>query len=230
MRARFDFNKIVYLILAIIPFVCLIFLVDRYKVDVPYQDDWELVPLLDNFYQGTLSLGDFLLQHAERRHFFPKIVMIILVHFSGWNISYMLAMNILTALGIFVTLIYQMKTTMRSIGNYKIDWAIPIISLIIFSLNQWESWSWGWMLQSFMNVFVVVNGIILLANPVFNRSRFLSAVLLGIIATYSSANGIIYWFIGLLILSFISFNNNGLKKSIIILWMLAGSITIWSYL
>jgi len=97
---------------------------------------------------------------------------------------------------------------------------------MVFSLNQWENWLWGWQMTMLLNVFAVVTGIILLANPEFRWSRFLVALLLGVVATYSFANGIMYWPIGLLLLFLASPN----RKSSVALWVAAGLITVSSYL
>src|SRR4030043_2004153 len=113
---RYLMRKHSYLILALIPLAYLIFFVVKYKAPFPIQDQWDLVPLLEKSYQGTLSFPDLWAQHNEHRAFFPRMIMIILARLSGWNISYELAMNILLAIGIFMSVVYQLKITAKSTG------------------------------------------------------------------------------------------------------------------
>jgi len=216
--------------LALIPLGCLIYLVARYMVDVPFWDQWEFVPLLEKSYQGTLSLGDLWAQHNEHRIFFPKIIMLLLARASGWKISYELAVNILFGTGIFAALICQIGRSKKSIGDHGTNWLIPVVSAMVFSLNQWENWIWGWQMQVFLNVLAVVAGIVFLARPLFRWRSFLAASLFGIVATYSFASGIAYWPIGFLMLLFRPLKDRRTRLLYIISWLLVTAAVIASYL
>jgi hypothetical protein len=218
-------RKALHIFLTFAPLVYLITLIVRYKVDIPVWDQWQFVPLLEKSFQGTLSLRDFWAQHNEHRLLFPRIIMLILARLSGWNISYELATNLLLAFGLFVALAYQTKSTLRSIGYVGTNWLIPITSLVVFSLVQLDNWLWGWQIQIFLNVLAVIVGIILLATPAFKWSRFLTALFLGVVATFSFANGLCYWPIGLLIL----FSVPNSKKTSVVLWTVAGLAVISLY-
>ncbi|MEI9959901.1 MAG: hypothetical protein WDM76_01855 [Limisphaerales bacterium] len=74
----------------------------------------------------------------------------------------------------------------------------------------------------------MVGGIMLLANENFSWKRFAAAVLLGIVATYSFANGILFWPIGLIIL-FIVLAGRKERKVGIISWILASGLTFGFY-
>lgn len=224
------FNRRLFsLLLALFPFLWLVFFIINFNVNVPVWDQWELIPLLEKSYQGTLSFFDLWTQHNEHRLFFPKIIMINMARFSSWDISYELAANILFAVGIFLALLYQIKITMRSAGDPGANWLAAATSLMVFSLAQWGNWFFGWQMQIFMNVFFVVVGIILLAKPVFKWSNFGAASLLGIAASYSFANGLCYWFIGLLILFFIP-NPTNTKRLSMLLWLIISFLVFYLYL
>ena len=224
------FRYLPIITLSLVPIICLIYFVAKYSVDVPYWDQWGLIPLLEKSYSGTLSFMDLWSQHNEHRIFFPKIVMITLARLSGWNINYEFAANILVGTGIFIVIIRQLKITNKLMPSYRIYWAIPIISLVVFSLSQWENWSWGWQFQIFLNIFAVITGIIFLAAPGRKWLCFTVASLMGIVATYSFSNGIIFWPIGLFILFFIKHENKKDKIVAITVWSLVGMLVICSYL
>ena len=191
-------------ILALAPLAFLIWVVAQYAVDVPFWDQWEFVPLLEKSYHGQLTFPDLWAQHNEHRILFPKIIMLVLAHLTGWNIRCELAVNIILALGIFAVFIHQVKITGRKLGIAGLPRAIPAISLIVFSISQYQNWLWGWQLTMFLNLLAVVGGIVLLAGEPFRWSQFTAAALLGIVATFSFANGVLFWPIGLVILLFVT--------------------------
>ena len=226
-------NRLVPWTLAFIPFLYLVYSIVKYRVDVPFWDQWDLVPFLAKSYQGTLSLADLWSQHSEHRIFFPRIIMIGLARLTGWDISYELAVNILIGIGIFSVLVYQLKRTASAVGAGGSAWIIPVLSLIAFSLTQWENWLWGWQMQVFLNVFAVAAGMVLLARPVFSWPRFLGALMMGLVATFSFANGIAYWLIGLLTLVFLLFGSSDQRRAFrlaIIMWVVVAGIVVWFYL
>lgn len=190
------------LVLVLLPIVFLIYFVAQYKVDVPYWDQWEIASLLNKSFEGTLAFGDLWKQHNEHRPLFPLIIMLVLARLSNWNISYELAVNILLGIGIFSVFIYQLGKTDKSIGNRRVYWPVPIISLFIFCLPQYENWLWGWQIQVFLNVLAAIVGIVLLAGYAHKWLGFMLALFMGVIATYSFANGLVYWPVGLLMLFF----------------------------
>lgn len=214
--------------LAAIPFMCLLGAVFIYKVDMPSLDDWALAPLIDKSFQGTLSLHDFFVQHNEHRIFFPRIIILLLVRLSDWSITYELAANILCAIGIFFALVYQVGITKKHREDGA-HWLIPIISLMVFSLTQWENWLWGFQLVVFMCVCAIVAGIILLSNMGSKRLWFLAALFSGIIATYSFANGMLYWPIGFLVLMFSPVNGRRTKNKYMLVWVLTAAATVLLY-
>lgn len=217
------------LVLALIPFVCLVYFVAKYKVDVPYWDQWELIPLLEKSCQGRLSFSDLWAPHNEHRPFFPLTIMVTLACFSNWKISYELMTNILLGVGIFLIVTYQLRKTDRSISNHKVCWLIPIASLMIFSLSQFENWLWGWQIQIFLNVLTVAVGVVLLANYATDWLCYILALLMGIIGTYSFSNGLVYWVVGLLILFSVKHQAKRNKILKIIIWISVSVIIICTY-
>ena len=214
-------------ILALLPLAILIWTVVQYAVAVPYLDQWELVPYLEKMYQGELTFHDLWAQHNEHRIFFPKIIMLLLARLTHWNIRYELAVNILLALGIFAVFIRQVKMTERKLAVARLPWAIPAISLVVFSISQYQNWLWGWQLQMFLNLLAAIGVIVLLANGAFGWRRFATAVLLAVVATYSFADGALVWPIGLLLLVVTA--GVPQRKAAVIGWIGVGTLTLVSY-
>ena len=216
-------------LLALLPLAFLVGLVARYGVDAPFWDQWSLVPLLEKVYAGKLTVSDLWAQHNEHRILFPQLLMVGLARLTGWNILLELGLNIALALGLFGVLVCQIRATERSLAAAGLRWAIPVTSLITFSVSQYQNWLWGWQIQMLLNLLSAVGAILLLSNPDFNWRRFTAAALLGIVATYSFANGVLLWPIGLAILFAVT---RGRKERwlAIAVWVLVGLTTLGLYL
>jgi len=216
------------ILLSALPALFLASLIIRYKVDIPVLDQWELVPRLEKFYNGKLTFADLWGQHNEHRPLFPLLIMLVLARLTHWNTNCELAVIFVMAVGIFLLLIYQMRLS-RIFGPGTVNWLIPAISLLVFSPCQMENWLWGWQIQLVLNVFAVTAGIVLLAHPSWNWRRYTAAILLGIIAMYSFANGVLYWVVGLFVVWTMLRKDRPALKTAVPIWILTGGATIASY-
>lgn len=218
-----------YKLLALAPLAYLVCVVVRYGIDVPFWDQWDLVPLLDKMYRGELAFSDLWAQHNGHRLLFPQLIMLGLARLTAWNILYELSVNIALALGVFAVLVHQIRTTERSLGVVGLHWAIPASSLIVFSISQYQNWLWGYQIAMPLTLLAVVGGIVLLSGPAFRWRRFAAAALLGIVATYSFASGVLFWPIGLGILLVVTRGRKERKASIAT-WLLVSLLTLGFYL
>lgn len=186
--------------LAFLPFACLVLAIVGYGVDIPYIDQWDQVPLLKKTFEGAFPFRDLWLPHNEHRIVFPQLIIIALAHLSFWNMYYEMAMTVIFASAFFFVLIFLFKRSMRSIGGGEAGWAVPIVSLIVFSLSQWESWSMGGQLAVFLGILAFSAAVAFLLTPVFRRRDFIFAGLSAVVSTFSFANGLLVWPIGLFVL------------------------------
>lgn len=219
-------GRVAPLLLAAIPLVFLSVSIARYEVDVPFWDHWLFPPMLKESYEGTLSFESFWEQHNEHRPVFPRIAMLVLARLTGWDVSYELGLSVSMATGILAAFYYLTTVSMRSTGRRPTRWLLPLASLIVFSLAQWENWLWGWNLMIVMNVCAVVVGIALLAGEELSWIRLIGGVTAGIVATYSFANGLLYWLVGLPVLLVSSSN----RKRAIAVWVTAAAASLASYM
>jgi hypothetical protein len=217
-------------VLAAFPFLILIWVVARYSIDVPYLDQWNFVPLLEKMYQGQLTFHDLWMQFNEHRIFFPKLIMLGLARLTHWNIRYESAVSVLLALGVFLLLAWQLRASSRGFGQRQLRWALPACSLVAFSASQYENFLWGWQVGLLLGLLASLGAILLLANGPFEWGRFIPAVVLGIVATYSFANGVLVWVIGFGLLCVIPPKNSPLAaRSALPLSTNRLAIGIWSF-
>jgi hypothetical protein len=215
-------------LLASLPFLILLFFVVKFRVEVPQADEWSLVPLIDKSYQGALQFKDLWALHNEHRLLFPRLLLLQLIHISHWQILYELIAIIVFA-GISFSGILLIIRKIQMPPNKSSVWLLPLVSLMVFSLSQSENWFFGWSVQIFINIAAVLFGLILLGGFEFSWPRVIAGSMLGIIATYSFANGFLFWPLAFLLLwqKRKSINRPAIVFSF---WILIAAIGFISYL
>ena len=173
-----------------------------FSLDFPFWDQWELVPLLAKVHDGSLGWNDLVSPHNEHRILFPRLLMLGLALISRWNVRWEQVASLLCAAVLCAILlravIARLGASTWPRGMIWISSAVVVVSL--FSLNQWQNWSFGWQCQIFMSVLAVITGFALLSHPQWGTTRLILAILCGIVATFSFGNGIVFWPVGMTLL------------------------------
>jgi tetratricopeptide (TPR) repeat protein len=219
----------VALALSLLPPVALALLVRAHWVDVPYWDQWQLVPLLDAWYRGELSPGDLFAQHNEHRNPIARVLLLALALWSDWNVGWELATSFVLALGTFAALLAILRQTRRVPSSGPLVWAAPLSSLLLFSFAQWENWLWGWQLTLVLNLCAAVVGIALLGGRPLGRWRLTAALLCGLVATYSFGNGFLWWLAALVPLLASSGPATGARLRAAALWLAVAATSVLVY-
>ncbi len=206
-------------LLSLLPFAALAVMFLLFSHNTPWMDQWEFVPFLQKFHDGALRPADFWAQHNEHRIVFPRIIMLSLAQCSHWNIYAELAVNFLLGTGIFLLLTPPLARTARTI-----PWTVPLASLLLFSLSQWQNWFLGWQLQVFLSLFMVILSLVLINRPGMNYGSFIAATLAAIIATFSFANGMLVWPLGHILM--VRTNN---KNPWMIVWPITALTAVTAY-
>lgn len=133
-----------------------------HAVNVPWWDDWELVPLLERLRAGELSPGDLWTQHNEHRPVLPRMLMLALAWLTDWDVRVEMAAGIALALGTFAVLARLLVWTVPVPALRP--WLVLATSAMLFSLVQWENWLWGWQVNVFMSVLAACVTVSVLAR------------------------------------------------------------------
>ncbi len=208
--------RILYVAAVAAPLLLLIIFIMQYSVNIPFWDQWELVPVLEGQKHGGTLFHELWAQHNEHRIFFPMLLMLALANLSHWNIVWEITTSIFLDLASFCLLTLSLKNTF--INKSMFFWAPTLLAWIFFSTNQWENWLWGWQVQWFMSVFGVVLALWALQYKWKHSSLGLAvAIIGGVLATYSLANGQFVWLAGLIGALF-----SGRSRKDIIVWVCTG--------
>ncbi len=175
--------------------------VHLYGVNVPYNDEWTLVPLFEKLSSGTLTVADLFAQHYEHRIFFPRIAMLLLGAITSFNTvatMYLIQTFLLVTLAVLLL-------AFRSSVSPNPFFFVPV-AFLVFSWGQ----SWN-MLQGFQIQLVFVQTFGVLAFWLLHISRssrlgklaFTGALGSATVAAFSSAHGLVVWPVGLMQLLFL---------------------------
>lgn len=190
-------------VVLLMPAVVLLHSIDHYGVNVPNQDQWELVPLIEKQASGTLGFHDLWAQHNEHRIFLPRVFMLGSASLTHWNVKYEMAISWVFAVLSFVVLLAILYSYKKLREQRWLFVGVGFLSsTMLFSYNQAENWIWGWQMQWFMANFFVLLTVLVLATQLIRNAnhRLIAAICTATLATYSLGNGQYAWFAGIFIL------------------------------
>ncbi len=211
-----------------IPLVFLACMYLKFSPDYPYLDQWEFVPFLEKYDQGTLGWGDFWAQHNEHRIVLPRLIMLACAVLTQWDVRAELAVNVVLGASIFLTWLALSPITCRK----QPLWA-GLLSLLAFSLSQWQNWFLGWQLQVFLSVWCVCMSLWLLSRGLESPWGWMGASLAALVATFSFANGMLVWLCGgVLVLLMWSGTAPGTRvpRAGLFCWAVLGTAAMGAYL
>jgi hypothetical protein len=183
--------------LAAVPPIAAASLVATYGVDLPLWDQWELIPMMDKLFGGQpLHFADLWQQYNEHRLFFPNLVWIALARASRWDVRWEMAFQIVVWTAVFPVLARAAMVDIEEARGRGSAWVVPILSLLHFTLRQAENWLCGFQVQLILGNAGVLVGLVLLTRKSLSARHMAAAVVAGLLATFSFANGLLFWPIG----------------------------------
>ena len=178
--------------LAVLPPLALAVMIASWGVDLPYFDQWELIPRFALWSEGQFPWRQIWNFHNEHRLLVPELIMLLVGKVTHWNILVELWINLLLGIGIFAVLSRQLRRSIGGgVGARRFSPALPLLSLIVFSPSQWGNWSWGWQIQIFLAMLMVAAAILLLSQKPRRPATFAGAVACALVAPFSFANGLL---------------------------------------
>jgi hypothetical protein len=193
---------VVSLLILFLPAIILLGSIKQYGVNVPHQDQWELVYAFEKIDSDKLGFIDIWRQHNEHRILIPRVIMLVSGSLTHWNIKYEMVISWIFAVLSFVVLLLILYSFEKLRVCRWLWYGIALLSsIMLFSYNQAENWVWGWQMQWFSaNLFILLTVWLLGTNIIEKRSaRMILAVLTATMATYCLGSGQYAWFAGALI-------------------------------
>lgn len=189
------FSKYHQSIVIAMPITVLVLLVLATSVNMPFWDEWELVPIFQHLHAGHFYFQDFWQQHNEHRIFFPTLVLVGLAFVTRWNTQVENIVSLLVAIGSFVLIHKALRLQERADRRVPVIVAL-LISVLWFSPGQIENWLWGWQLEWYMNVFgiaLVVYGLVRARVGILTKKVLVLIVCGAFLSEFSLGNGMLIW-------------------------------------
>lgn len=178
--------------LALVPAVVLGVEVARCAVNVPYWDEWDIAVVLLKARHGTLAFTDLWAQHNESRKVFPRLVIVALGRLARGDVRCQMALSVLLASVVSLSLFVLVRRTLRVGANGRIlAWAV--LNVPIFGLIQHENWLWGIQFITFVPIACLALGMVAATSRWRLERRFLVAMALATVSSFSFANGMVCW-------------------------------------
>ncbi|MCX6006920.1 MAG: hypothetical protein NTZ34_06625, partial [Chloroflexi bacterium] len=187
-----------------------------------FWDQWAFVPLWDKLYSGTLTFNDLIALHNEHRFLVIRVITLMLGSITHWNnVAEMIFSWVLICLICFV--LYKIYTLSSGDSWSAAARFIPV-TWLMFNLRQYENLTCGIQIVFYMLIFSFLLAVYLLQTSRGLDWRFYTAVFCGAVGTYSMANGLLIWIIGLLQLLCIRLAADAANKKVY-----ARSLIVWAF-
>ncbi len=176
-----------------------LWLISEHSVNVPFWDEWSLVSIFQAQDAGRLGFDEFWTQHNEHRPVIPKFADFASAHLTDWNLQFELYRNFVVAVAGFAVIVLALR---RTLGRIAFLAASVVAAVLYFSPVQWENWLWGWQLEWFLSNTAAIVALWALTVDI-DRSRrraLIVAGVCGVVATFSLAQGLLIWPVGLAVL------------------------------
>jgi hypothetical protein len=188
--------NIAAVVLVVLPVVTAFLFVHEFGVNLAFHDQQRIIPLFEKLYSGTLGFSDLFAQHNEHRMFFPRIAMLALGSLTAY--SNVAEMYFMQALMVVVLVVFWFA--FRVDTRYKILLFAPV-AFMLFTLRQYVSMLWGLVMANIIAILFSVLSFCLLyvcRNGERLRWAFPAALITGTVASFSFAQGLLVWPVGLI--------------------------------
>src|SRR5580692_38005 len=179
-----------------IPVVAYLWMIHTYGVNVIFADQWDDVALIGHAHSGTLHLSTLWSQHYENRIFFPNLIVLALAYTTHFNV---LTEEYLSAFMLFGATALVICAHKRRSPERRWIWYCPVAFLLL-SLAQAVNALWGFQMAWYLVLLMTTLALFLLDQEPQRWPVIGGAIAAGVIASFSSLQGLLVWPAGLLLI------------------------------
>ena len=186
------------MVAAALPALLYIGYVYHYAVNVPFADDWTMMPVVSSALHGHLTLSLLWSQWTSSREVTGRLVFVAFGFLDHLNLRSIM----LFSAGVFVATFVLVLLCVRSYsGRCLTFWPVLVLGIVWFSLADVQNALWGNQLSWYLCLFFVV-AVMYLLLVLQNHARLSLglAVLSAVLASLSFSFGFLAWPLGLICL------------------------------
>ncbi len=203
-----------------IPIGLYVWLTARDSLDVLRADQWYDVQLIQHSFNGTLSLSMLWNQHSDNRIFFQNLITLLVAHLAHFNVLVQVYLDVVLLIG--ATALIVVAHRRRSPSTAWI-WYCPV-AIVMFSLAQWGDTLYGFQVGWYLVLIMLALVLFLVDRPVLTWVVLAGAIAAGVVASYSSLQGLFVWPVGLALLL-----QRTRPKPFVFAWITAGVLATALY-
>jgi hypothetical protein len=202
------------------PVLAYFWFIDSYGVNAIYEDQWNDVALIGNFYRHGFSWGALWTQHNDNRIFFPNLIVLLLVHTTHFDVRVEQVLSAIMLIAAAALLIWSHKRR-----SPRVPWLYycPAV-ILLMSFAQYQNTLWGFQLAWYLVLLSLALVIFIVDRVTLSAPALAAAIAVAIVGSYSSTQGLLIWPVGLLLLLYRS-----RSAKICWIWTAAAALTVSFY-
>ena len=178
-------------LLALVPALLLLRAIDLYAVDVPFMDDWQFVPLIEQVRGGEIPWRELAAPHDEHRLLIPRILIIASSILSHGNYRAQCFITFGVVLALSLALLFLLR---RSLGTGRLTPVVwLLVNLVLFSPIQWHNWLWPMQFCYFLPFTLLGLCLAAFYSDLSAGARFALCQLCAWAASFSFIHGLLIW-------------------------------------
>jgi hypothetical protein len=195
------------LLVPLVQIAAILWLIWERTPDVPNADEWGIIPVIAKLHNGQINLADFWASNNGHRIVIMRVLEIVLIELTHWNRQIMMTVNLVIAIGSMLLLLACVRRTFIS-TRAMLLLLVPL-SLLFFSLGQFEDWMLVYTNNFFTTIFAVALCMWALTRGSPSRRGMAIAICGALIATLSAFPGLAVWVVFLPVLWMVGYRKPG---------------------
>ena len=176
----------IYLLAAIIAVVH----IHTSSCNVVFADMWGFIPIVGRFLAGKGTWSDLWIAHNENRDVILTAILIASAKIDHLNVENIKYLSVVFNALLF-TVLLRFYVRHRTMPVSYIFVAFVPVALMVFSISQWENFIMAINVVFCLAVLLIISTTVVVENN--GRYVLLWAIVLSILATISSAEGLVVW-------------------------------------
>jgi hypothetical protein len=221
-------TKGLLIFLGVLPAAFLLVDISAYAVNVPFMDDWQFVPLLEQAKNGTLRFQELWAPHDEHRLLLPRMIIIAAMFASGGDYRVQSFITFSVVAIISVCLLWLM---MRLHGSRTgVLWTWVLMNIALFSPIQFHNWLWPMQFAYFLPYTCLALCLVVLYARIPALPKFVLAALFALAGNFSFVQGNLIWPAVLPVILFApDILAKTSRRNFAIAWILTGAVALTLY-
>lgn len=179
-----------------VPAVLYLVYILHYAVNVPYGDDWGIIPIVDAGAHGHLTLALLWAQTGDTRMFLTRLFFVAFGDVDHLNEKSIMLFSAALFIASFIVLLLLIRSYT---GRRLTALPVLVVAVIWFSLVDIQNSLWGFQLAWYLVLFFFIAMIyLLLAQTRHGVLLFALGIVAAIAASLSVIQGFLLWPLGLI--------------------------------